>query len=413
MLHRDSASLHVRRERDSIDARPLVVHVVYRVAIGGLEHGLVNLLNRLPVDRFRHAVVSLTDVTDFRRRVLRDDIEFFEMQKPPGHAARVFPRLFRLFRQLAPSIVHTRNLAALEAMIPAWLANVPLRIHGEHGRDVDDLVGDNRKYRLVRRLHRPFVNHYVALSEDLERYLIRAIGVPATAIERIVNGVDTETFKPTGRAPVAGCPFTGSDLWMCGTVGRLQAVKNQTLLARAFVRALEVAPQLRATLRLIVVGDGPLRNEVNRVLAEGKASHLAWLSGARDDIADVLGALDVFVLPSRAEGISNTILEAMASGLPVIATDVGGNGELLAGDTGILVPPDDVEALSQALLHYARNPALARAAGQAGRARAARVYSIDSMVVQYAALYDRLLQGRSACSQTRPGATTGATIGSD
>lgn len=398
------------------DARPLIAHVVHRFDVGGLENGVVNLLNRMAAERYRHAVISLTDATEFRRRVLRDDVEFIEMHKTPGHGVKLFPRLFRLFRRINPAIVHTRNLAALEASVPAWIAGVPLRVHGEHGRDVGDLDGSNRTYRLVRRVHRPFVSHYVAVSSDLEKYLLDTIGISSTRVTRIVNGVDTAAFAPAAvRAPASGCPFVDPALWLCGTVGRLQPVKNQALLAKAFVRALERAPALRGRLRLIVVGEGPTRAELVDILSRAGVLDLAWLPGARNDVADVLRALDVFVLPSLAEGISNTILEAMASGLPVIATDVGGNGELVEnGRTGALVTPGDTDALAEALLRHAQHPDQARAAGRAGRARAERLYGLDTMVGQYDTLYDRLLRGRhgdarAAASQ----AATHVTSGSD
>lgn len=399
----------------ALDTRPLIAHVVYRFDIGGLENGVVNLLNGLPEDRFRHAVVSLTDVTDFRHRVRRSDVEFFEMHKPPGHAVKVFPGLLRVFRKLKPTIVHTRNLAALEAILPAWLVHVPVRIHGEHGRDVGDLDGSNRRYRVVRRMYRPFVTQYVAVSEELEGYLVDGIGVSARIVDRIVNGVDTAAFRPAAsRMSLPGSPFTEQNLWICGTVGRLQSVKNQTLLARAFVRALAMRPDLRKTLRLVIVGEGPLRAEIEHVLVAGNAHELAWLPGTRSDVADVLRTLDVFVLPSRAEGVSNTILEAMASGLPVIATAVGGNSELLARDTGILVPPDNVEALATMLVTYATDREVARCAGRAGRLRAERVFGLDSMIGRYASLYERLIQGRFAAGgQGRRSPVARTTIGSN
>jgi sugar transferase (PEP-CTERM/EpsH1 system associated) len=399
------------------DARPLIAHVVHRFDVGGLENGVVNLLNRLPPERFRHAVVALTDVTDFRQRVQRHDVAYFALHKPPGHGIKVFPQLYRLFRRLAPAIVHTRNLAALEAAIPAWFARVPVRIHGEHGRDVGDLDGSNRTYRLVRRAHRPFVNHYVTVSADLERYLVDATGVDANDVTRIVNGVDTQRFHPsaTPERRLAGYPFDDPALCVMGTVGRLQPVKHQTLLARAFVRALERAPHLRSRLRLVVVGEGPLRPGVDAILGDAGVRDLAWLPGARNDVPDVLRALDVFVLPSLAEGISNTILEAMATGLPVIATQVGGNGELIEhGRTGALVVPDDVDALADAMLLYA-DPAVARAAGAAGRQRAERLYSLDTMVAAYGGVYERLLAARreafdrgNARAPARDRATTGS-----
>ena len=380
------------------DPRPLVVHVVYRFDIGGLENGVVNLLNRMPHDRYRHTVLSLTDVTRFRERVLRDDVTFIELHKPPGHGVKLWPRLRQEFRRLRPAIVHTRNLAALEAVVPAWLTGIPVRIHGEHGRDVGDLDGSNRTYRLVRRLHRPFVSHYVTVSRDLERYLREAIGVRAADATPIVNGVDTERFSPPREHVLPhGWPFASGDTFVCGTVGRLQPVKNQVALARAFVRALALDPSLRARLRLVIVGDGPLREGIVDVLRAANALDLAWLPGARDDVAAILRALDAFVLPSLGEGISNTILEAMASGLPVVATRVGGNPELVDdGRTGTLVRAGDDDALAAALVGFARDAASARAMGSAGRAQALRSYSIDAMVAQYVALYDRLLDRRLA-----------------
>lgn len=392
------------------DARPLIAHVVYRFDIGGLENGVVNLLNRMPRERYRHAVVALTEATAFRRRVTRNDVRFVELRKAPGHGIKLLPRLVRVFRELRPDLVHTRNLAALEASAPAWLARVPVRVHGEHGRDVADLDGSNRGYRWVRRAYRPFVDHYVTVSRDLERYLVDAVGISRARVSRIVNGVDTEAFSPAVvRSRPADWPFDDR-AWIVGTVGRLQAVKNQVLLARAFVRMLDVAPVLRERLRLVIAGDGPLRAEVHAVLAAANAQDLAWLPGARDDVATILRGLDVFVLPSLAEGISNTILEAMASGLPVVATDVGGNSELVErGETGVLVPADDAGALAEALLAYALGPERARAAGRAGRARAERLFSLDAMVAQYSSLYDRLLRGRQGAAA---GAAVGAPTGS-
>jgi sugar transferase (PEP-CTERM/EpsH1 system associated) len=346
-------------------------------------------------DKYRHVVISLTEATDFKLRIVRDDVAFIELHKTPGHGLKVFPRLLRLFRTLRPAIVHTRNLAALEATFPAWLAGVPIRVHGEHGRDTRDLDGSNRNYRIVRRAYRPFVTQYIALSRDLERYLVEAIGVGPPRVAHIVNGVDTKKFSPAPtRQPFQGCPFLGSGLVICGTVGRLQSVKNQVLLAKAFVRALEENPALRARLRLVIIGEGPSRAEIDDILRRAGVDNLAWLPGMRNDVADALRTMDIFVMPSLAEGMSNTVLEAMASGLPVIATRVGGNVELIDdGVTGALVPSGEVDALAHAIVRFARERDLARVMGLAGRLRVEQRYSVDAMVAEYSNLYDRLLTG--------------------
>jgi len=377
------------------DPRPLIAHVMFRFDTGGLENGVVNLINHMPEDRFRHVVVALTEVTDFRERIRRSDVEFVSLRKPAGQGLWQYPKWYRLFRRLRPDIVHTRNLAALECQFAAWAARVPVRIHGEHGRDVGDLDGSNRTYQRIRRFYQPFVHHYLALSRDLADYLSQRVGVPAERISQVYNGVDTHVFSPAPGGPVRidGCPFDPAQHWIVGTVGRMQAVKDQVMLARAFVHALEQAPGLRDRLRLVLVGDGPLRQQVQSVLYSAGVTDLAWLPGERSDVAQIMRGLHAFALPSLAEGISNTILEAMASGLPVIATDVGGNADLvLRGTTGEIIAAADPLAMAQRLVHMAHGPDQARAMGEAGRKRVVASFSMQAMVQNYQYVYDMQLQ---------------------
>ena len=380
-------------------SRPLVAHVVYRFDTGGLENGIVNLINHMPASAYRHLVVALTDVVPgFARRIERADVKFISLHKPPGHGVVLYPQLYRLFREQRPAIIHTRNLAALECQVPAALAGVPVRIHGEHGRDVGDLDGTRWRYQWLRRAYRPFVHKYVALSRDLASYVEHRVGVPARRIDQIYNGVDLARFhSPAGqRIAIAGCPFSDPSLFILGTVGRMQTVKAQTVLAQAFVRALQIKPTLRDRLRLVMVGEGPLRAEAQAALAVAGVTDLAWLPGERSDVPDIMRGLDCFVLPSLAEGISNTILECMASGLPVLATDVGGNAELVvAGTTGDIVPTGDVEALAVGLIRMSGEPGRSAAMGRAGRARVEQHFSLSAMVGAYQDLYDRMLAERS------------------
>lgn len=384
------------------EPRPLIAHVIFRLAVGGLENGLVNIINRTP--QYRHAVVCLTDYTDFHRRIRHDAVSLHALHKREGHDLGMLLRLWRLLRTLRPDIVHSRNLAALEAQLPAVLAGVRGRVHGEHGRDVHDLDGSRRSHRWLRRAFRPLVQRYVPLSRELEHYLREDIAVPDAKIVQIYNGVDAGRFHPAAGERLSPLPpgFAPPGAVVIGTVGRLAAVKDQLTLVRAFVELLAQTPQRRDTARLVIVGDGELRRAAEDILQQAGVAEFAWLPGARDDVPELMRALDVFVLPSLAEGISNTILEAMASGLPVIATRVGGNAELVAEDeTGTLVPAAAPKALAEAIARYADDAALRERHGRAGRARVEREFSIEAMVASYVQIYERALRreaGRESAS---------------
>lgn len=390
------------------DRRPLVAHVVYRFDVGGLENGVVNLINHFP-DRYDHVVIALTEVTDFSKRITRERVAFHSLRKPPGHGVAIYRDLHRLFRELSPAIVHTRNIAASEAQLPAAVAGVPVRIHGEHGWEVQDVAGGKRTHHLQRRLLRPFIHRHVALSGEIRRYLESRVGVPSAAIAQICNGVDVTRFAPraatrrrddvAARSGPLAERYADPSLFVVGTVGRLSPVKHQRLLIDAFARACALvavtSPERAAALRLVVAGDGPDRAALEAQVAASGVADRIWMTGSRDDVPTLMADLDLFVLPSLAEGISNTILEAMACGLPVIATRVGGNAELVVDSmTGRLVESDDADAMARALRDYAIDPARAARDGASARRRAVEHFSIDTMVARYVDLYDSLLDAK-------------------
>jgi sugar transferase (PEP-CTERM/EpsH1 system associated) len=386
-----------RLDPDAGQYRPLIAHVIYRLDVGGLENGLVNIINRIPAERYRHAIISLTDISEFRQRISRQDVALFALHKRPGNDVAMLVKLWRIFRDLRPDMVHSRNLAAMEAQLPAWLAGVPCRLHGEHGRDVFDLDGTSRKYRWVRRLYRPLIHRYIALSQELNDYLRIRVGVKTSRLRTICNGVDVERFRPAGidhRKSVLPDGFAERESLLIGSVGRLEAVKDQLTLVRAFSELCRQRPDDRG-LRLVLIGDGSLRSEIERLVAEQGMQERVWLAGSREDVPQLLSALDVFVLPSLAEGISNTILEAMACALPVVATRVGGNAELVReGETGFLVPRADPQAMARALLAYVDDAALRHEHGSAARKRAEDVFSITGMAGRYQEVYDELCRLR-------------------
>jgi len=374
-----------------------IVHIVHRFDTGGMENGMVNLFNALPAERYRHTVVALTDYTDFRQRIVAQPVAFHALHRPPGHGLAWMRRLRTLLRTLKPDLVHTRNLAALEAQFVAAAAGVCATVHGEHGRDVFDLHGRNWKYNLLRRAARPFVSNYIAVSRDLEGWLRGTVAVPARKLHQIYNGVDSARFHPRAGTRTSGLPrgFAGPDAVVFGSVGRMAEVKHYPTLVCAFVQMLRQQPERAARARLVIVGDGIARADCQRLLDESGFAHLAWLPGERRDIPELMRAFDVFVLPSKNEGISNTILEALASGLPVVATAVGGNVELVeTGVNGMLVEAGDVAGMAQALLGYLDTPARIAEEGARARYGAEQRYSIPAMAEAYAAVYDKTLAGR-------------------
>ena len=390
--------------RVGVEQPPLIVHIVHRFGVGGLENGVANLINELPAGFARHCVMALTEVEPgFAARVRRPDVEFVSLRKPPGQTLKLLPRLVRELRARRPALVHTRNVAALECQLAAWLAGVPARLHGEHGWDVGDLHGENTHLLRVRRLFKRFVHHQIALSERTRRYLVEAVGVDPRRVSALCNGVDCARFRPAAEADAglpADWPFAAGD-FVVGTVGRLAAVKNQQLLIEAFALLHARDPAFAARARLLIAGDGPDAAMLAALAHRRGIDGRTWFAGERADVPALLRRLDLFVLPSLAEGISNSILEAMASGRPVLATDVGGNAELVVpGTTGVLVPAPDARAMADAIGAYFHDPGRLAAHSAAARARAVTDFSLERMTGNYHRTYATLLQRARA---TQPG----------
>lgn len=369
---------------EAMNAAPLVVHLIYRFDFGGLETLVAECINRMPARQYRHAIVCLTGYTDFAKKISRDDVQIIALDKPPGLALGTHLKLWKLLRSLKPAVLHSYNLAAVEYACTAALAGVPVRVHAEHGRDAADPHGLNRKHNLLRRGVTPFIDRYIPVSADLQRWLRQVVGVPDAKTLLIANGVDTERFAPRERG------YQRSE-FVIGTVGRIQDVKNHSGLIDAFLLLRTMLPEHAARLRLAIIGDGPLLPRIREKVEAAGLQDVVWLPGSRTDIAERMADFDVFALPSIAEGTPVTILEAMACGLPVVASRVGGIPEVVQeGVTGLMPPPSDAEALARALAVYVQDPQLAARHGAAGRERVEKSNSIAAMVAGYAGLYDTL-----------------------
>ncbi|MDO6709180.1 TIGR03088 family PEP-CTERM/XrtA system glycosyltransferase [Aliiglaciecola sp. 2_MG-2023] len=368
-----------------------IMHIIYRFDTGGLENGVVNLINRLDSKQYQHTIVTLKGNSEvFCQRIETQNVQFFDLAKKDGNDISIFFKLRKLLKKLNPDILHTRNTATIENQLVGWWCRVPYRIHGEHGWDVNDMHGQNKKYQMLRRFMKTYIHKYVALSTEAFDYLRDTIGVYTDDIRHICNGVDVDKFTPQN-SDLSLFPehFATENMLVFGTVGRLAEVKNQPFLLEAFIALVGQFPEHKERLRLVIVGDGVLMEKMLARTQQADLSSQVWFAGNRSDVAQLMNCMDVFVLPSLAEGISNTILEASASGLPVIATNVGGNPELIAADLkkSHLVEVNDINALVSAMSQYVSSPELKHKNGLIVRNHCVANFSIDTMVGKYNELY--------------------------
>lgn len=378
--------------------RPLVAHVLNRLDVGGLETVMVDLINATGEDRFRHVVICLTGYSEFRQRISVPGVDVYALNKRPGKDLAVYQRLWRLLRRLRPDLVQTYNFGTIDVAVPARLAGIRAVVHAEHGRNADDPMGRNVKHNLLRRALNPLITRYVVVSNDLNRWLVEVVGLPTGKVTRIYNGVHVSRFSIGGiseakRRAALPSGFATPESTVFMNVGRLDPVKDQAGLIQAFVHAVNHSGAAGEALRLVIVGDGPESEALKRLVQACGMPSKILMTGSRADVPLLLAAADIFVLPSIAEGIAMTILEAMACARPVIATAVGGNSEVVVdGETGILVPSGAPHELAKAMCCYVGNRELASRHGVAGRARVVEQFRHEQMVHSYLELYGSLIR---------------------
>jgi sugar transferase (PEP-CTERM/EpsH1 system associated) len=349
--------------------------------IGGLERVVVNLITHLHNDRFRQLVVCLEEGGEFLPLVEQLGIPVHVLGKPPGLHWGAVRGLACLLRDNHAEIVHTHNPQPhLHGVLAALLARVPVRIHTKHGRNYPK----NPRRVLVNRWLSRFTDAIVPVSDNARDVALQIEKVNPATIRRIWNGVDTDLYQPrtANREPR---PPT------IVTVARLSPEKDQQTMLAAFQLVHEQMPEAR----LAFVGDGPSGSGLKQTAARlGIAANVDFL-GMRSDVAELLHTFDVFTLSSISEGISMTILEAMACELPIAASDVGGNREIVnPPECGLIVPPRDPRALADACLELLRNPQRRALMGRAARQRVIAHFSLASMVRQYESLYEELLHAK-------------------
>ena len=365
------------------------IHVIYRLDTGGLQNGIVNLVNNMDTSKFENIICCLTQGGDFEKR-LNKNIKVSKMFKKPGNDYQLYIKLIKYLKEIKPTIVHTRNWAGMDGIIAAKMARVPIIIHGEHGFEIADLISQNRKRKFIRKLVlSTMVDKIVTVSKNLKNRLINEIKIKPEKIIHIPNGVDTNKFNIYRKEFTRKKFGFKKEDFIIGIVARLDPIKNHKTLFFAFKEIVKNYPQVK----LIIVGDGPLREELKEKSYQLGIKNKVIFMGERDNVPEILKTFDIFVLPSLNEGMSNTILEAMATGIPVIASNVGGNPELVIdGRTGFLFSPNDVESLVQKIKTYILHPELKQKHGYNARKRVEEKFSLDQMVRRYEELYLELVE---------------------
>jgi len=365
-----------------------ILHIMDSLNIGGLENGVVNLINSLDNAKFRHVVCCLRDIGPMAGRLRRKDTKIICLNNLSRNYF-IPLTLMRLIKGFEPDIIHTRNWGTIDGILAAKLTGRRRVIHGEHGREFFDLTGSNWKRNLLRRGLGRWVNYFVAVSDEIRLWLVNEVGLDKKKVVTIYNGVDTEKFcPPADKGKMKQSLGIDPDTFIIGTVGRLDRVKNYQMLLKAML----LQKGFDFPCKLLFIGEGPDRASLEEFTGKNRLRNVEFL-GEKQNVSDYLKAFDLFVLPSLAEGMSNTILEAIASGLPVVATRVGGNSEMIQdGTTGLLVPSDDHLLLSNAIAEYCGDRNLCKKHGQAARLRCQELYNINIMVKNYEKLYSTLME---------------------
>ncbi len=389
---RGTPSTRASRQSDQSGLR--VLHVIDRLGVGGTEVGILKVIQGLSGECFQHRICTIRGFDENFARSQGFEGQIYVAGRLNSGLQFLLGRLARIMRDFRPHIVHSRNWGAIEAMPAARLSGVPVAIHSEHGYEVDMLDGLPSRQRVFRRFAYAGADAVFTVSEQLRSYHSRQAWLPIERFRVLPNGVNTSRFarRPAESQETRQRLGLSDGSLVIGTVGRLVPIKDHATL----LQAAEILISRGMPIHVLLVGSGPeLANHKEFVAASPRLSGRVVFTGAVSNVPALLNAMDVFVLPSLSEGMSNTLLEAMASSLPVVATRVGGNPELVEEErSGWFFEPGDVVALAAILERIGRDSNLLQEFGQAARRRAVEHFSLEGMIGSYHNLYFELARKR-------------------
>jgi L-malate glycosyltransferase len=355
-----------------------ILVVILSLEIGGMEQVVADLVKHVNQERFNTVVACLKSLGPIAAELADCGIRVVQVQRMTSLWSFVYPRnLIAMMQNYSLDVVHVHSGCWHKAALAARLCGIDNVIYTEHGR----FFPDSKTLMFLDRLYSPLTKHVVAVSDYLSDYMSSVVHVPKRKISVILNGVDVERFR------IARCTPFKSDGLHIGIIARLVPVKDITTL----IRAMAIVHNHDPTLVLFIIGDGPERSDLESLVNKLGLSSIITFRGYLRDIPEVLKDIDIFALSSLSEGTSITLLEAMASGKPVVATNVGGNPAIIEeGINGFLVPPREPEDLARALLKLAADSAMRQSMAEANINKITKHYSVEAMTCHYENLYQGL-----------------------
>ncbi|MFC1668273.1 glycosyltransferase [Chlamydiota bacterium] len=359
-----------------------IMHVLLNLNNGGMESNVVKLINHSN-HAFKICICCLEKGGVLERSLDKSKSKYFVLNKPTGKVFSLPLKLRRLFKEEEIDIVHTHNYPTLlYTGLACLFSRKPKLIHGEHG-DLP-LQIYKKKYLLVRKIFRKRISKVCCVSKSLKKLFLEKVGCFDNKVTCLPNGLDLSLFRPMNSGQLRSkYGYLKDDFILLG-IGSFYPWKNIGLL----IDAATLLKKNRIKFRLLLIGSGPLERDIRELVKKNKLSDEVFFLGYRADIAEIINVADVLVQPSLTEGMSNTIMEAMACGKPVVASDVGGNEELIVeGKTGFLFESNNLDDLIEKIVYILKNPDLAVRMGKKARQIAEERFDLKKMVCAYEHLY--------------------------
>ncbi len=361
-----------------------IMYLLHSLERGGLEKCVATLVNKINPEIFVPSVCCLSELGMSLSLIEKDNVKIFNMEKGDAHEAFLFLRLARLFKREKIDILHTNGWAALfDGFFGAKIGRVPVVVHTEHGKDVEDFVQIQQRRVWARRLITPFLDQMIAVSDDIKKQFVNVTGLKAEQIVCIHNGIEFHDVEINYKEKRKEIGVKDIEI-LIGAVGRLESVKNYDV----FIQAAELVLKEYPLVKFILIGDGTLKEKLQSLTTKLGIEKSVLLLGERNDVDELLKVMDIFVLPSRSEGLSIALLEAVANKLPIVATNVGGNPEVVIdGKTGILIPSGDVSSLVRAITELLKDEDRRKNMGENGFVVVKEEFTVEKMIANHEELY--------------------------